>query len=278
MGSSSTFGAWVERRRRSLALAQEELAQRVAYSVVTIRKIESDDLRPSTALAQRLAEALEFPPEQQAAFIHFARNEAPEPASAVPAAPPLPSQTALSRGACQIPLPSTPLIGRAKELAAIEALLLRPAVRLFTLTGAGGTGKTRLAMEVARRAHDARMHDASHFAGGVLFGDLTALSEPALVLATIAQYLQLNGQGEEALLAAVKDALRAAVPGGARQLRTSDRRCRADRGTAGGYAEPEGTRDQPAHFTSARRSRISCPAPDSARSYAPIVAREDRVV
>ena len=55
-------------------------------------------------------------------------------------------------GAFSLPAPRTSLIGRARELKAIEALLRRPEVRLITLTGAGGNGETRLAQEAAARA------------------------------------------------------------------------------------------------------------------------------
>jgi DNA-binding XRE family transcriptional regulator len=54
MDPNAAFGPWVKHRRRSLALTQDDLAQRVAYSIVTIRKVESGDLRPSVALAEKL--------------------------------------------------------------------------------------------------------------------------------------------------------------------------------------------------------------------------------
>jgi transcriptional regulator with XRE-family HTH domain len=70
-----TFGAYLKRRRGSLGLTQRRLAQRVGCAEVTIRKFEADELRPSGQLAERLADALNVPPEERRQFIRFARDE-----------------------------------------------------------------------------------------------------------------------------------------------------------------------------------------------------------
>ena len=80
-------------------------------------------------------------------------------------------------GGASLPADVTALVGRDLELAAIAALLVRPETRLLTLTGPGGTGKTRLAVAAARAA------------GGAVFVDLSAVTDHALVLPTVAHTL-----------------------------------------------------------------------------------------
>ncbi|HEV2461940.1 MAG TPA: helix-turn-helix domain-containing protein, partial [Ktedonobacterales bacterium] len=87
-----------------------------------------------------------------------------------------------------LPIQPTSLVGREKDLAEVVALLHREDVRLLTLTGAGGTGKTRLALQVAAELSDA-------FADGVWFIRLSRLVDPALVIPTIAQTLGLHEAG-----------------------------------------------------------------------------------
>lgn len=82
----------------------------------------------------------------------------------------------------QLPAPLTPLVGRARELAQLRELLTREEVRLVVLTGAGGSGKTRLALETARAT-------AAAFANGAALVELAPVREPGLVVSTIARAL-----------------------------------------------------------------------------------------
>jgi predicted ATPase/DNA-binding SARP family transcriptional activator len=159
-------------------------------------------LRQYKECARVLQEELDASPDEETVQLYRAiveRREglthAPDPASPQPHSRRQPGATLHN-----LPAHSTPLIGREAQLAEVGEMLRRPEVRLLTLTGAGGTGKTRLALQVA--------HDAlADYSDGVYFVALAPVRDPALVVSTIAKTLGVIQSGDEPLLETVKYAL-----------------------------------------------------------------------
>ncbi len=168
------FGSLLKQHRRNAWLTQEELAKRSGLSVRTIRGLERGEghsPRPDTV--DLLARALGLSEEEHDLFA-AATKRGDVAAIARVAAP-----ESILAG------PPTPLVGRERELAEIKNFLRRQEVRLLTLTGTGGVGKTRLALEAAREA-------AGIFPDGAVFVALAPLNDPALVILTIARSLGLR--------------------------------------------------------------------------------------
>ena len=92
-----------------------------------------------------------------------------------------------------LPVPATPFLGRERELARSWSCFGATAVRLVTLTGPGGTGKTRLSLQAAAEASDG-------FPDGVFWVPLAPLDDPALVVSTVAQALDVKEQPGRALV------------------------------------------------------------------------------
>jgi predicted ATPase/DNA-binding CsgD family transcriptional regulator len=99
-----------------------------------------------------------------------------------------------------VPVPLTPLIDRERELDEAIAMLRRDDIRIVTLTGPGGTGKTRLSLEIAARL-------TTDFDGKVHWVSLAAVTEPSVVLTAVAQSLGIREDGDQPLAARVDAAL-----------------------------------------------------------------------
>ena len=167
------FGTLLKRLRLVADLTQEELAERAAISARLISDLERGTVhRPRRDTVQLLADGLRLSGSDRDAFVALARGQ-------LHTAPSLPTDEPPRH---RLPHPPTPIVARLKETTAVTALLLDPEVRLLTLTGPGGVGKTRLALEVAARVCEV-VDD------GVVFVDLAPLRSPELVDSAIAEAL-----------------------------------------------------------------------------------------
>jgi predicted ATPase/transcriptional regulator with XRE-family HTH domain len=170
---TASFGDLLRQLRSAASLSQEELAARGGLSVRGISDLERGARHaPRLETVRMLADALSLGEGDRAALLAAARPGLLRRGAVVRAGPALLS----------LPMPLTRLIGREAEVEALRTTLRRDDVRFITLTGAGGTGKTRLAIAVAVEMGD-------DFPDGVVFVDLSLLTDPALVVPTIATTL-----------------------------------------------------------------------------------------
>jgi transcriptional regulator with XRE-family HTH domain len=167
-----TFGEWLRQQRNIRKLTRNEFAERVGCSIALLRKIEDGERRPSAQIAELIANCLDIPPSERSTFVKVARGEL---GVARVSAISKPNDTTTAPH-IHLPVFPTPLIGRQPEVEEITQLLRDPQCRLLTLVGAGGIGKTRLAVGL-RRTCDA-------FVDGVYFvtfpGTLNPFSVPVI--------------------------------------------------------------------------------------------------
>ncbi len=177
-----TPGRLLRRHRAASGLTQEELAERAGISARTVSDVERG-LRTSVYrdTAGRLAGALGLEDEVRAEFEAIARGRLTRALSQTSSAA-VATRTLESIG---VPAQLTRLIGREGEVDAVLSALRSRDVRLLTLTGPGGVGKTRLAVEAASKV-------SNDFANGVSFVPLGAHHDPELVASMVARAVGLR--------------------------------------------------------------------------------------
>src|SRR5688572_12432277 len=193
-----SFGYWLRLKRKALDLTREALADRVGCSVSMIRKLEDEERHPSAQIAELLSEIFKIPTNERGAFLRFARGDwrfAPSPGDEEApwrvSTPALPQQPRSN-----LPATFTSLIGRDKDIAAVQDYLTNPDIRLVTLIGAPGIGKTRLSIASASKS-------LADFPDGVFFVTLAPLDQPSLLPSATLQalgYIEKNNLSPEECL------------------------------------------------------------------------------
>jgi predicted ATPase/DNA-binding XRE family transcriptional regulator len=172
-GAPASFGAQLKALREAAGYTQGELATIAGLSVHGVSALERGERRrPHVDTVRALSAALDLTGATRDALLQSAR--APADNAAVD------ELTGVS-----LPLPLTALLGRDADLQTLRHWLTDPTVRLITLTGPGGAGKTRLALEVARAL-------AEQGSARVVFVPLAAVRDPAFVSPAIAEALGLS--------------------------------------------------------------------------------------
>lgn len=192
------FGDWMRQLRRNRGETQDGLGQALGFSKETIRSVESRYVRPSRPFVAQVLQLLDVAPEKQAEFEKFARNGPVTPASlpgwitelAWPEHTPLHSDS--------LPAPATRLIGRTREIESIRDRMRDYGLRLCTLVGAPGVGKTRLAVAVAAELR-------SDFADGVHFVPLADCANVDHLLTAIKSALRLDSDSFDSLKRELRD-------------------------------------------------------------------------
>lgn len=200
---SLSLGQMVRRFRLGAALSQEELAEQSGLSARQISDLERG-LRKSPRLEtiRMLSAALTLGDEARADLLAAARPELRLPGEHPSAEPrgTVFDANAVREHGIGLPIPPTPMVGRDQEVRELMSLVLDSNTRLITLTGPGGVGKTRLALEIARRA-------APAFTWGAVFVDLSPVASPDSVASAITQSLGIHESSEVPLSETLRNAI-----------------------------------------------------------------------
>jgi predicted ATPase/DNA-binding XRE family transcriptional regulator len=172
VGAPVSFGAQLRALREAAGFTQEELATISGLSVHAVSALERGERRrPHVETVRALSAALDLTGAKRDALLGSARAPAQDGGDPDP-------------GGFPLPVPITPFVGRDADLQTLRSWIGDPSVRLITIIGPGGVGKTRLALEVARTIAE---NDA-----GVVFVPLAAIRDASFVAPAIAEALGLS--------------------------------------------------------------------------------------
>ena len=192
MPESISFGTWLRQQRRSRDLTQKALAHQVGCAEITLRRMEADEYKPSSELANVLFEKLEIPETERYQWVRFARGltEFPDHQN---------KPVTIQGQNTNLPLSLTSFIGREKEQDEVINLIKKN--RLVTLAGVGGIGKTRLSQQVGQKL-------LNDYPDGVWFVALDSLSNPNLVPQTVAAVFDIRESPDRSVIEILTNVLR----------------------------------------------------------------------
>ena len=197
------FGALLLRHRAAAGLTREQLALRAGVSSDTITALERGRRTPRGTTVDLLASALGLSGAERTGFRAAVQLIGPVADASPRTLMPDAERLAETRPPHieWIPIQPTPMVDRTNEVGLIQRMLTVDGVRLLTLLGPAGVGKTRLALAAATRLAD-------HFRDGVVVVDLSTIRDHQSVLPTIAQALGLTDTGQPPLAERLRDFLR----------------------------------------------------------------------
>jgi predicted ATPase/DNA-binding XRE family transcriptional regulator len=179
-----SFGEWLSRNRKSLGLTQAQLADKVNCATITLRKIEAEERRPSVQIAEQLARILEIPDHEHKIFLGFARGDWHIVPSDCGEGHPWHSPSAFP--GLHVPARLTELVGRDQDVSSVSSLLSSPNIRLVTLAGPPGVGKTHLSQVIANEL-------LPQFPDGVFFVPLASIDDDNQLALAILKSLAIKG-------------------------------------------------------------------------------------
>jgi transcriptional regulator with XRE-family HTH domain len=178
-----TFGEWLKRRRKTQGLTQAELALQISCSTSLIKKVEAEVRFPSRQIVEQLADVFNVPTDEREPFQKFARGDwmaAPTDTEDAP--------WRIIHIQHNLPIQLTSFIGREEEIA--DAIGLLDSTHLLTIIGPGGTGKTRLSIQVANEV-------LTQYPDGVWLVELAPILNPLLVPRTTAIAIGLRDEPQQ---------------------------------------------------------------------------------